>query len=1414
LPQNMFEITDPDSGKTYRMEADEGVTQEQALEQFQSLDEGDWAAFEYRPKAPAAPKKPSVVTATPKPVSPAAVGDVPAYKPNKVEVTPEDYELGMDNIGDFSPEEVTFNNVQKKTYLNLVNDPTVPREQIDAYLQEIGAGVMTDDLWQQTEQARKDRKPFVGVRDPESMFKGMVDEQSLTEEYAAENTDVFSQTGRSMMEAWSDPASLMNALDRGKLDFFDVYEEELANQFPDASPEELAQLEDQYIGYMARKRSEAASAGVKDDDFVPWLAGQFLAIEPYDVVPIGRVAKAGSKLGRAGEKFAEGAAVAAAGDVAGQALAINDYAQERFDPLRTLGSAAISGTLSAGGQALSDAFSVKSAGPDESAPTANPAAPIVVPTGKRNSKAYKQGLSDAQDGIVAKVNELASGWTNAPKIKVHDNFEKLDGIDNNALGVYTEDGTVMINTEAVLARAKRLDVTPESVVQSVTFHEALGHHGLTQKFGEELDRVLDVVYTNGTEEVRTLVDDWITAHPNSYVGPTQRVRATEEVLAEWAEKEGVLPKTFTDMLLNKIKNFARDMGMNLSISRRELRSYLAISQRRVTEGAPTDFAPGVAKNIIEDSEDARTPDTTSAGFKRPNVTDDRSRDEARKQLWKNKTNPDWDSRDPNGLPSEPKYMSGDEDFVVTKTRVSSYQADGKTVPALQVKTFDGKFLASVRRRPFESVADWEARAIEDAKAYQSHNKYMAGDGPIDPENLSADDLIETNNVLELLNRLVYKPTVINPDQLEAEALSRNLPPSDITRLVGLEPGKLMKRLFLYDVAATKLSDRAAKIKGDITENGLTPEKQLAYFETTQTLADLTQKIFDFQGEIGRTLAANKRVNFSRKRVRDLQAVLKEYGAEALLDPETFYRYMAEMEAGMQPKTKGTATFKDNLISYVNIPRAIMSSSDLSAPLRQGIVFIGNKEYWSSFFKMFTLIGPSGEGNYQFLMKKIATHPNYELMQKARVAFSSLDGELSSREEDFQTELARKIPGFGKVVKASEQAYAGFLNKLRADMFNKFVDQYRKAGIEPDEEMLKGLGKFINAGTGRAELPEFLRPSSTVINATFFSGRLMYSRVQMLNPAFYAGLPAPVRKQALKSMLSFGSVALLVNGAINALWPDEVETEIDPRSSDFLKLKVGDTRFDIGGGFNQYLILGARTSTWLYNNALGFGDRQAEMLGFETNLTDSQVANKKTVAGNFKKYGNDEYEQDTYGGALADFFRSKLSPQASYAVDAMVGTDYVGEEFTVEGSAASRLVPMTAGSVYDAYAEDSPVPLPVVFTASMFGVGVNTYGTPGADPDEDLKAPVSFEMKDLEDGENEFVRAEDGEVTLKKQTRDKWEATINNYYPLFVEQYTAEMGYKSFDEMNEDEKKAVIKKAKKTARANAKEDMMYELGLAE
>ena len=744
---------------------------------------------------------------------------------------------------------------------------------------------------------------------------------------------------------------------------------------------------------------------------------------------------------------------------------------------------------------------------------------------------------------------------------------------------------------------------------------------------------------------------------------------------------------------------------------------------------------------------ASTDKTTSAGFKRT-LMNDRSATEARKQFWKNKTNPDWDPSDPNGLPS-------------------------------------------------------------------SRAKYMRGDTPINPDDLSGEDLVESENAFKLLERAseLYQPTRVNIDDIQQDVLDRGVKPSDVTRLVSMNPAKLAQRVFMYDLAAEKLQTRLLNLEEDINTNGVTPEKQAAYINTQATLDELFNDIFDFQAEIGRTLKTISRANFTRRRVamtaEGLREMLNKENLGALADPETFLKFMrgnAEarakaIKASTKKNTRGQA-----IMQYTGIPRALMSSFDLSAPMRQGITFIGNKEYWASFFKMFTMLGKSGRTNYEFLMKQIGRDPNYNLMLRARLSFSELEGKLTNREEDFQTDLAKKIPILGLGVGQSEQAYAGFLNKLRADMFNKLVNQYKDANGEVDDKLLLDIGSFVNSATGRAELKGSIRgteiynfaSAAPQLNQLFFSSRLIQSRFNMLNPIYYANLDPRIRKQALKEMVKMGTVLTTLSWALTiipGLFDDEEmkldldpdsptfltysqgDTSIayDPRTTDFLKLRERDTRFDIGGGYSQYLVFGARTGLWMTNSVFG------------TDIPEQKSTTGKTTKFKLGRY-NTNYDDEAYR-----FFRGKLSPNVSYFVDMAHGENVIGVKFNAAGSLASRMVPMYVASTVE-LAQQEGLETGIAYSIpAVFGVGVSTFIPKSRDPDQTLPASETYKGIPIE-----------GDVKVW------WEATLNNHFKREVFAGVVSSGFKSWDELPNGAKENIIEKAKKNAIKYTKEDADEEL----
>lgn len=374
---------------------------------------------------------------------------------------------------------------------------------------------------------------------------------------------------------------------------------------------------------------------------------------------------------------------------------------------------------------------------------------------------------------------------------------------------------------------------------------------------------------------------------------------------------------------------------------------------------------------------------------------------------------------------------------------------------------------------------------------------------------------------------------------------------------------------------------------------------------------------------------------------------------------------------------------DTLANVLNVPRALMSSLDLSAPLRQGLFLVGRKEWWTAAASMMRQVG--SERAFEAVKVDIESRPSFQLMEEANLSLTERGGlDLTAREEDFQTDLARRIPILGKGVDASERAYLGFLNKLRADTFDRMINDLRKAGFEPEEnsEMVKEVAQYINNATGRGDLKQLpggktLEESSPILNATFFSPRLMASRINLLRPDYYARMSPVVRQNALRDLVTLGAVGTT---ALTLAYEMGFDVEIDPRSSDFGKVRDGTTRYDIFGGFGQYITLGARLAT----------------------------GETKTIAGDKKNLGENTgpMSQD-HLDVTTRFLRSKLSPLASFVVDGLDGENVVGEEFTLPGSAIERVTPFFVGDLITVLNEEGIEGVPKV-APSVFGIGYSDF----------------------------------------------------------------------------------------------------------
>lgn len=370
--------------------------------------------------------------------------------------------------------------------------------------------------------------------------------------------------------------------------------------------------------------------------------------------------------------------------------------------------------------------------------------------------------------------------------------------------------------------------------------------------------------------------------------------------------------------------------------------------------------------------------------------------------------------------------------------------------------------------------------------------------------------------------------------------------------------------------------------------------------------------------------------------------------------------------------------KDFIADAVNLPRAVMSSFDMSAPLRQGLVLTVGRP---------RLAGPAftgmvraffGEKAYKAIDADLNVRPNANLYDATGLYLAGRQRalDLTQREERFMSNLAEKVPGMGWVVRASERAYISYLNKLRADTFDALTTEYKKGGVTPEKspEVYNALASYINMATGRGSLGAFER-AAPLLNGAFFSPRFMAARLKALNPATYARMPKQVRVEAMKDALSTVGAGLAVV-SLAKLQGASVET--DPRSSDFGKIKMGETRIDVWGGFQQYV-------------------------RFLAQITSGQ---RKTLSGEMVDLTGKTRE--TRGDAAVRFARTKLAPGPGVLTDLMFGAKDVTGRPVDAKRLAETVIPMYVQDALAAMREHGPAKGFLISSPAFFGVGVSTY----------------------------------------------------------------------------------------------------------
>ncbi len=398
---------------------------------------------------------------------------------------------------------------------------------------------------------------------------------------------------------------------------------------------------------------------------------------------------------------------------------------------------------------------------------------------------------------------------------------------------------------------------------------------------------------------------------------------------------------------------------------------------------------------------------------------------------------------------------------------------------------------------------------------------------------------------------------------------------------------------------------------------------------------------------------------------------------------------------------------------IRTSRALMTSIDLSAVLRQGgIITAGHPLLSMSEFRPMFQALASEKGMFK-IMHEIESRENSKKgwYDDSGLNLATTEGRLSQMEEVFMGRIAPHIPG----IRLSERAYITFLNKLRADTFDLLCNRL----VEPTVQDRQAIANYINVATGRGPLTFFgynFESAAVPLANILFSPRLAYSRFQyLLGQPFFKGT-ARTRKLILeeyvRSLIGAGTFYGSVAMAAAYLFDDKDKykpyIETNSRSSNFGKIKIGNTWIDPLAGLSQSTVLLSRLIT---------------------GKTKAGTGELVSLRGEDKPWtGSGEWDVITH------FLRGKLAPGAGTAIDVITGENIVGEPISLNPTYAvenikgtfkqqkgrekepifapyTMVVPLSMRDIYDAMQDQGVAKGSALSLLILLGMGSSTYYKP-------------------------------------------------------------------------------------------------------
>lgn len=513
----------------------------------------------------------------------------------------------------------------------------------------------------------------------------------------------------------------------------------------------------------------------------------------------------------------------------------------------------------------------------------------------------------------------------------------------------------------------------------------------------------------------------------------------------------------------------------------------------------------------------------------------------------------------------------------------------------------------------------------------------------------------------------------------------------------------------------KLAEAKAKMKGLQDIAGITEGIRLdrAKQAVKKRIAELQQKIetSDFAKKVRKPL-------FEDSELAKLRAE-----KERIKEEFDKLRYQAELK-----NRSARQKFIDGLLEAWNLTRALRATFEFSPMLIQlgfyavthPIHAIRSLSYgFSHFF--------SKERADKF-QRALEASPEYSHMKEDKLSITRPDYKQSVKEELYISQWLNTIWNFvfreGFPIKILhdfparyERAATGMMNTMRVLRYMDGEEMLERAGItrESNPEDFKNVASMVNTFTLRTSLGK-AEMASKLLSFFLFSPKAWASILKTWTPyAIYEfgrmsskdaitgkRKVSVAQKMALADYAKFigltAGIVGMVATYLNNDDDDDTGVEFDPTSSDFLTMKIGNTRIDPWGGRRPMMVLQARLMLETMNRIGVYDGHSYKKISGETNRLGVP------------------YKTPTEFGLLGQMTQNKLSPSMQIVFNAMntylntqgERVDKYGQPYDLSDEVVNNLYPIYIETLTELWKDQPDATAGLLTFYAFLGGGVQTY----------------------------------------------------------------------------------------------------------